>query len=183
MSLFATADELGAELLPTLSAFLAGPAGDQARAAVAELDAGSVLVLRISGPRAVVWIDFAAGEVGAGERDDAAAQLAIDADSLHHLGMNRLAPAQVARAVEERRIDATGSFELMLLLLASLDPLGAVWRETLGAHGRDDLLDVPAPPATPIYSAPTDTARQAYVPEWSARAKRAVSKSTRRVGA
>jgi hypothetical protein len=181
VSLFATARELEAELLPALDEFLGSPAGAQAAAAVAELDAGSVLVLRVSDPETAVWVDLAGAQSGIGDRDDAAAHLAVDADSIHHLAMNQLSPAQVARAVEERRLDAGGSFELMLLLLRSLDALGAIWRETLAAHGREDLLAAPAPPATEIYEVASDyNHRQTYVPEWSSGAKRAVSKSTRR---
>jgi hypothetical protein len=182
MSLFSSADDLEAELLPALRAFLGSPAGEQASAGVAELDAGSVMVLRVSDPEATFWLDFAAGEAGSGERDAAAAQLAIDADSVHHLGMNQLAAVQVARGIEERRIDATGSFELMLLLLRSLAALGDVWRDTLRAHVRDDLLSAPAPAEAEIFQLDTRSHRQGHVPVWAAHAKRAVSKSTRRTG-
>jgi hypothetical protein len=180
VSLFATADDLETELLQTLREYLASPAGDQARAAVAELDAGSVLALRISDPDATVWIDFAAGEAGTGERDDAAAEVKVDGDSMHHLGMNQLSPAQVARAVEERRIDGGGAFQLLLLLLQSLDPIGDVWRATLRAHDRDDLLTAPAPPAAEIYAVETDIHRQGHLPPWAGKGRKAVSKSTRR---
>jgi hypothetical protein len=180
MSLFTSAEDLEGELLPALRAFLATPAGAEATVAVAGLDAGSVLVLQISDPETAVWIDFASGEVGTGDHDGAASQLSIDADSLHQLGMNRLAPVQVARAIEERRVDATGSFELMLLLLRSLPPLGEVWRDTLTAHGRGDLLDAPAPADTEVFAIDAKSKRQGYVPPWSRFAKRAASNSTRR---
>jgi hypothetical protein len=180
MSLFATAEDLETELLPTLREYLASPAGVEAAAAVKGLDAGSVVMLRITDPEATVWVDIASGEAGSGERDDAVSQLAIDADSIHHLGMNQLAPGQVARAIEERRIDATGSFELMLLLLRSLPPLGEVWQDVLRAHERQDLLEAPAPPEADIYTIEAESRRQGYVPPWSRFAKRAASKSTRR---
>jgi hypothetical protein len=180
MSLFASAEDIEGELVPTLRDFLGSPAGAEAADAVRGLDAGSVMLLRISDPETAIWVDFASGEVGSGDRDDAASQLAIDADSVHHLGMNQLAPGQVARAIEERRVDATGSFELMLLLLRSLPPLGDVWRETLHAHDRDDLLGAPAPADTEIYAIDAKSQRQGYVPPWSRFAKRAASNSTRR---
>jgi hypothetical protein len=177
---FDSAEELEGELLPALRTFLASPAGEQAQAAVKEFAPGSVFALQITDPELDVWVDFASLEAGEGPREDASGRLLIDGDALHHLGMDQLSPAQVARAVEERRIDAKGSFELMLILLESLDPLGAVWRETLAAHGREDLLELPAPEATPIYTIEETPTRQGHVPEWSAKARRAVSKSTRR---
>jgi hypothetical protein len=180
MSIFGSAEELEGELLPALRVFLASPAGEAARSALKDGDPGAVVSLRVSDPEVDLWVDFAELEVGIGKREDAAGRLLIDGDSLHRLGMNQLEPAGVARAVEERLIDAQGSFEVMLVLLGSLDPLGAAWRETLAAHGREDLLELAAPEATPVYTIDEEKARRSYVPEWSARAKRAVSKPTRR---
>jgi hypothetical protein len=180
VSVFGSGEELEGELLPALRAFLASPAGAAARSALEDDAPGAVVSLQVSDPELDLWVDFADLEVGIGEREDAAGRLLIDGDSLHHLAMNQLEPARVAEAIEERLIDAKGSFEVMLVLLGSLDPLGAAWRETLAAHGREDLLELAAPEPTPVYAIAEQKLRRGYVPEWSARAKRAVSKPTRR---
>jgi hypothetical protein len=178
--IFASAEDLETPLVGALQGFLDSRSGEQATAAVRDLDAGSVIAIRVSDPDTDVWVDFEAGTAGLAEPSAWAAELIIDGDSIHHLALNQLAPVQVARAVEEHRLDASGSFEILLALVGSLDVLGEHWRASLRECGRENLLEVPAPPAAETYSVDTGLQRQGHKPPWAGHGKRAVSKPTRR---
>lgn len=178
--LFESRQSLADELLPALRAFLGSPAAEQAQAALRESAPGMVIAMRVSDPELDVWVDFDALEAGEGRRDDAVSSVAIDADVLHFLGMDQLSPTQIARATEERWIDASGNFAALLILLDTLEGLGAAWRQTLGEHGREDLLGAEAPEPTPIYSIDEMKVRYGYVPEYAAGSRRPPAKVTRR---
>lgn len=178
--LFESSESLAAELLPALRSFLGSPAGEQAQAALREQAPGATIAMRVSDPGLDVWVDFDALEVGEGAREGATATVWIDADTLHFLGMDGLSPTQIARATEERWINATGNFAALLILLETLEPLGAAWRETLTEHGRDDLLEAEAPESTPIYAIDEAKVRYGYVPEYASGSRRAPAKKTRR---
>ncbi|MGD9734401.1 MAG: hypothetical protein AB7V58_02145 [Solirubrobacterales bacterium] len=178
--LFESRQSLSEELLPALRAFLASPAAEQAQAALREQAPGTVVAMRVSEPELDVWVDFDALEAGEAVRDDAVATVEIDADTLHFLGMDELSPTQIARATEERWINAGGNFAALLVLLDSLEPLGAAWRETLADHGREDLLGAEAPEPTAIYSIDETKVRYGYVPEYAKGSRRPPAQVTRR---
>jgi hypothetical protein len=178
--LFESRQSLSDELLPALRAFLGSAAAEQAQAALREQASGTVVAMRVFDPELDVWVDFDALEAGEGIREDAAASVEIDADTLHFLGMDQLSPTQIARAIEERWINATGDFAALLVLLDSLAPLGAVWRETIGEHRREDLLGAEAPEPTAIYAIDETKVRYGYVPEYAKGSRRPPAQVTRR---
>ncbi|MQA91397.1 MAG: hypothetical protein GEU90_14410 [Gemmatimonas sp.] len=180
MSVFAAPQDLETHLVEAIQSFMESAAGERAAAAAREADAGSVIALHVADPDIAVWIDLDTRKAGAGRAEDPAAEVLVDADDLHHLALNQLAPVHIAKAIEERRLDASGAFELPLALLASLDALGEEWRRSLEKAGREDLIELTAPPAAETYAVETTLVRQGHKPPWAGKGKRAVSHSTRR---
>jgi hypothetical protein len=179
--LFDSPAALADELLPALRTFLGSPAGEQAQAALHESESGTLIALRVAEPDLDLWVDFGAREAGEGAREGATATVEVDADTLHFLGLDELSPTQIARAVEERWLNATGSFQALTVLLESIEALGTAWRETLTAHGREDLLEAEAPEPTTIYAIDEAKVRYGYVPEYARASRRPPGRTTRRI--
>ncbi|MBS1881432.1 MAG: hypothetical protein JSS97_00575 [Actinobacteria bacterium] len=168
------------ELLPALRSFLGTPSAEQAGAALREHASGTVVALHCLEPTLDVWVDLASLEADQGARDDAVARVTVAADTLHHLGMDQLSPTQIARAVEERRLEASGDFAALLVLLEALEPLGVAWRATLADHGREDLVAAEIPEPTLVYEIDETKVRYGYVPEYARGSRRPPGRTTRR---
>jgi hypothetical protein len=151
---FASREELEAELVAFLEAFLASPDGEAASAAAGEQE--STVLLRAVNPEAVVSVDLRARTVSLHPAEDPVVEVELEADALHDILLERLDAVQISRLYETDRVRFRGRPEHLAALVALAGPLQPYYPATLADRGRDDLLATPVPPTKVAWGSPED---------------------------
>ncbi|MDX6592536.1 MAG: hypothetical protein QOJ13_1732 [Gaiellales bacterium] len=148
---FLDSAEATEELSAFISRFLESEEGIALGEAAAGLEFPTLLELRVTGPDAVVFVDFAQRRLV--DRPDArpGAAATIDADSLHHLLMDQLGPIEISRLAEEGRVHLEGPPLVLGGLLVVCSQIQPHYRASLEERGRQRLLDAPAPVTGAIW--------------------------------
>jgi hypothetical protein len=108
-----------------------------------------VLELTLRDPDVVLHVDVAARAVADGSAEHAAARIAIHADDLHDLLLERLGPVEISRLVEEQRLHLVGGPRALAAALVLAGRIQPHYAESLRERGREALLETP-PPATGV---------------------------------
>jgi hypothetical protein len=156
MSYYASGRDLEREIVAFLTAFLDSEAGARATTAAGDSGDSATLVLDLVDPDATITVDFVSGSVMVGGAEAPDVEIEMEADALHDILLERLGPVQISRLYETDRLRFRGSPRHLAALIALAAPLAPFYRATLERHGRRDLLDTPAPPATVEWGSPDD---------------------------
>jgi hypothetical protein len=160
MSYFASAEDLTAELTAALESFLDSDRGrNAARAAAAGFDLGDglpeepALVLITRNPDAAVTLILGDNaHVRRGGQDiPAQAQLRADADALHDTLAENYDAGQIARAVEEGRLNVSGPPWCLDALIVLAGAFAGFYRESLQRRDRQDLLSTSSPAPAGVW--------------------------------
>jgi hypothetical protein len=156
VSHYADGEDLEAELVAALTAFV--DSGDGARAVQAARAAGDSarLELRLRDPDALVSVDFFAGTVSTEPVEDADVEIEMDADALHDILLDRLDPVQISRLYETGQVRFSGSYQHLGALILLAGPLQPHYPASLERRGRQDLLDTPLPPTRVAWGDPRE---------------------------
>jgi len=155
-SYFATGQDLERVLVGCLETFLQSVAGHGAVLAARESGDSATLELRLVDPDATLSVDFIAGRVAAEAAEAPDVEIEMGANDLHDVLLERMGPVQISQLYETDRLRFRGSAQHLAALIVLAAPLAPCYRETLTRDGRQDLLDIPAPPASFEWGSPDD---------------------------
>jgi hypothetical protein len=160
VSYFRSAEDVFAELAAAFEFFLSREDGRQAAAdAASGFDQGDGLpdeptvVLITSNPSTALTLilgENARVEAG-GAEISAQVQFRADASSLHDLLLETYDAGQIARAVEEKRIQVSAPPWSLDALITLAGTFAGSYRNSLEQRGRTDLLNTPAPAPAGIW--------------------------------
>jgi len=163
MSYFRNADEAAAELGAAFEFFLSHEDGRRAAAvAAAGFDQGDGLpdeptvVVVTSEPSTALTLvlgESARVETG-GDEISSQVKFTADASALHDLLLENYDAGQIARAVEEKRIQVSGPPWSLDALITLAGAFAGSYRSSLERRGRTDLLNTPAPAPAGIWEVP-----------------------------
>lgn len=163
MSYFRTSDDLSAELAASFELFLSDEGGREAAAVAASgFDQGDglpdepMIVLVTSNPSTALMLilgENARVEVG-GEEVPSQVKFTADASALHDLLLENYDAGQIARAVEEKRIQVSGPPWSLDALITLAGAFAGSYRSSLERRGRTDLLNTPAPAPAGFWEVP-----------------------------
>jgi hypothetical protein len=163
VSYFRNAEDVLAELAAAFDFFLSHEEGRQAAAAAAPgFDLGdglpdepTVAVVTSNPSTALTLIlgENARVERG-GEEISAQVQFTADASSLHDLLLENYDAAQIARAVEAKRIQVSAPPWSLDALITLAGAFAGSYRNSLEQRGRIDFLNTPTPPPAGIWEVP-----------------------------
>jgi hypothetical protein len=177
MTPYATGADLEGELLAFLQRFLESDDGAGVALALGGVDGPAVLELSVHDPEAVVHADLKARTAAAGRSADATARVAITAEGLHNLLLDRLGPVEISQLLEENHLALEGPPTALAGLLLVAEPLRLHYEASLRDRGRDDLLAYPAPEIGVIWESDETPprvfgVRRPWQPEKSSRAQK-----------
>jgi|SRR5215207_10104327 len=154
MGYFRDSEELTEEIRAALELFLSSPEGTAAASSAAERFADEAVVeLTTFAPETKVTVDLRRRRVETREpAEGAEVRLRAEADALHDLMVDHMDAGQIARALEERRIQVVGSPRQLDALIVIAGAIGDCWRRSLEQRGRQDLLSTPEPPPAGDWS-------------------------------
>jgi hypothetical protein len=155
-SYYATGQDLERELVACLTAFLESEAGHGAVVAARESGESATLELTLVDPELTLSVDFAVGRVVVGSAEAADVEIEMEANDLHDILLERMGPVQISQLYETDRLRFRGAAHHLAALIVLAAPLAPFYRDTLAQHGRQDLLDTPASPASFEWGAPED---------------------------
>lgn len=163
MSYFSNAEEASAEFAASFEFFLSHEDGRRAAAAAASgFDRGDGLpeeptvVLVTSNPSTALTLvlgENARVEVG-GEDISSQVKFTADASALHDLLLENYDAGQIARAVEEKRIQVSGPPWSLDALITLAGAFAGSYRSSLESRGRSDLLNTPQPAPAGFWEVP-----------------------------
>lgn len=163
MSYFSDAEQLTEELKAAFELFLSTDKGREAAvAAKSGFDQGDglpdepmVVVLTTDPESAITLVlgDEARVVLGGHDRP-VQVRLNADASALHDLLLENYDAGQIARAVEEKRLGVSGPPWSLDALIVLVGAFAGIYRRSLEARGRTDLLNTPAPAPSGVWEVP-----------------------------
>ncbi len=151
MTYFRDAEEATSVFTLCLARFFASEDGEHVSGVARALPVPPVLELHLTNPAATLSIDFGGRRVALGPAAESSVRLEIEAGVLHDVLLERLDPVQISRPFEEDRALLEGAPEALCGFIAVAGRLPKHYVASLAEQGRDDLLELPAPPRSTVW--------------------------------